>query len=172
MKRLISTLFLLVALLGTALAQDGIDTLRGKVGAGRVSFTYSFSSEGKAPFGGKGKVVVQGPMYICEMEDGGKIWCDGKTRWTLDRESREIYIEDVASSPDILSNPEPYLDNLKDLSVSPDGKSVSAVYDTGKIRVGVKIASIAELPPVSAGNYFCPDLTKYSSSGWTVTDLR
>lgn len=172
MKRLISILSVLILTVLAAEAQNGLEGIRSKMEENRVSFSYSFSSEGKLPFGGGGRVVVQGKMYICEMEDGGKIWSDGKTRWTLDRDAREIYIENVASSPDILSNPEPYLASLRDLTVSKDGKSISAVYDNGKVSIGIKVNAIAELPPVTADAYFIPDLRKYSSSGWTVTDLR
>ena len=156
-----------------AFCQGDLDAVRAKMREGRVSFSYELSSEGKLPFSASGKVVVQAERYICQMQDGGKIWCDGKTRWTLDRESREIYIEDVASSPDILSGIELYLPYVKDLSVSKDGKAVSATYDDGKLRIGIKINSIANLPAVGADSgYFSPDIAKYSDSGWTISDLR
>jgi len=171
MKRLTSLLLVLFSLSGTILAQNATDELLGRIRNNRISFGYNFSSDGTVPYSGKGRVIVQGAMYVCEMEDGGKIWSDGKTRWTLDRDAREIYIEDVASSPDILSNPEPFLTGLRDLSVSKDGKSLSGVYDNGKMRIKVGISSIAELPVATAA-FFRPDLGKYSSTGWTVTDLR
>ena len=71
-----------------------------KVNSSLVSFNYSFSMQtpsSKSKMTGEGKVRVQDACFFLE-GNGLEVWCDGATRWTIDRFSEEALIESVEDS--------------------------------------------------------------------------
>ena len=73
-----------------------------KVSSSLVTFDYSFSmqsSKSKTKMTGEGKVKVQGSAFYME-GNGMEVWCDGSTRWTVDRFSEEALVESVSDSYD------------------------------------------------------------------------
>ena len=90
-----------LALPQLSLAKSGtLDAFVSKVSASLVSFDYSFTMPTKkAKMTGNGKVEVQGVSFFVD-GNGLEIWCDGKTRWTIDRVSEEALIESVDDSYD------------------------------------------------------------------------
>jgi outer membrane lipoprotein-sorting protein len=73
-----------------------------KVNSSLVSFDYSFSMQtpaSKSKMTGKGKVKIQGSSFFLE-GNGLEVWCDGTTRWTIDRFSEEALVESVEESSD------------------------------------------------------------------------
>ena len=106
MKRVV---LLIVALLGawTVLAQDQgvLDAFARTLSSGEVRFKYTFEVKGDLPLKGSGAAALCDNAYHIignEME----IWCDGRTRWTVDRNTCEAYIETVEQeSSDYLTNP-------------------------------------------------------------------
>ncbi len=77
-----------------------LDTFVSKVSSSLVSFDYSFTMPTKkAKMTGNGSVKVQGTSFIVD-GNGLEIWCDGKTRWTIDRISEEALVESVDDSYD------------------------------------------------------------------------
>lgn len=105
-----------------------------KVSSSLVSFDYSFTMPTKkAKMTGNGNVKVQGNSFLVD-GNGLEIWCDGKTRWTVDRISEEALVESVDDSFDsYATNPALMIasvDNaFREESFGPsrfDGKAVDA----------------------------------------------
>ena len=74
----------------------------GKVSSSLVKFDYSFTmqtSNSKSKMTGEGKVKVQDDCFYME-GNGLEVWCDGSTRWTVDRFAEEALIEPVDGSSD------------------------------------------------------------------------
>lgn len=71
-----------------------------KVSVSLVSFDYSFTMPTKkARMTGEGTVKVQGDSFLVD-GNGLEVWCDGATRWTIDRISEEALVESVDDSYD------------------------------------------------------------------------
>lgn len=73
-----------------------------KVSSSLVTFDYSFSMRTpkmKSKMTGDGKVKVLGNSFFME-GSGLEVWCDGATRWTVDRLAEEALIEAVDDSYD------------------------------------------------------------------------
>lgn len=141
MKRLLLTLAILAGV--SAFAQNtDIDALRKMVENGRVSASYSFILNGKVNC--SGVITVQQPCFKAE-GNGMEIFCDGSTRWTVDRESKEVYIE-TAERPDEYLY---YLSDITDLEIK-NVRTEALSEDIGMFRF---------------------DVGKLDSQ-WVVTDLR
>ena len=113
MKRLyLLTLSLLAACVSFAQEQQPLDALSRTLSSGEIRFKYSFEVKGDIPLKGNGTAALCGEAYHIfgnEME----IWCDGKTRWTIDRNTREAYVETVdPDAVDYISNPATLLEAL------------------------------------------------------------
>ena len=137
-------------LLGTLTlhAQGPLDAFAGQLASGEVTFKYSFEVQGDVPLKGSGQASLQGPCYHV-FGNGLDIWCDGKTRWTIDQSAREAYVEAVeVESSDYLDNPATLLSSLSsafeidgDKEVTLGGKRLREVLltpvleDTGLQRV-------------------------------------
>ena len=127
----------------TAFAQKvDLDALRAMVEKGRVSAEYSFMMQGKIHC--SGTITIQQPCFKA-VGNGLEIYCDGVSRWTVDREIKEVYIE-PAERPDEYIR---YLSDVTDLDI----KSVRT-----------------EAPGDDTG-IFTFD-TETLDSSWVVTDLR
>ena len=73
-----------------------------KVSASLVTFDYSFTMQtpmSKSKMTGEGKVKIQANCFYLE-GNGLEVWCDGATRWTVDRLSEEALVEPVDGSSD------------------------------------------------------------------------
>lgn len=104
MKRTITRIFIVTVLALVALPllsfakSKTLDSFVTNVSTSLVSFDYSFSMPTKkAKMTGNGNVMVQGNSFVMN-GNGLEIWCDGKTRWTIDRLSEEALIEYVDDS--------------------------------------------------------------------------
>ena len=79
-----------------------------KVSASLVTFDYSFSMQtpmAKSKMTGSGKVKLQDNSFYME-GNGMEVWCDGTTRWTVDRLSEEALFESVdGSAESFATNP-------------------------------------------------------------------
>ncbi len=69
-------------------------------------FSYGYVvDDGRAKVTGDGTVVMQGESYVVK-GNGLEVYCDGQTRWTVDRESLEVVIESYdPENPDYTVNP-------------------------------------------------------------------
>ena len=73
-----------------------------------------------------GSLVLQGDCYHAK-GNGLEIYSDGHTRWTVDRESKEVYIESSTGTPEVFR----YEDSVKELSLT-DIRYFPANVDTSE----------------------------------------
>lgn len=81
----------------------------------RISLTYncSISTTNGTLVLLSGSLVLQGDCYHAK-GNGLEIYSDGHTRWTVDRESKEVYIESSTGTPEVFR----YEDSVKELSLT------------------------------------------------------
>lgn len=93
----------------------------------RISLTYScsISTNGTLVLL-SGSLVLQGDCYHAK-GNGLEIYSDGHTRWTVDRESKEVYIESSTGTTEVFR----YEDSVKELSLT-DIRYSSANVDTSE----------------------------------------
>ena len=118
-----------------------------KVSSSLVSLDYSFSmkaANSKAKMTGSGNVKVQGSSFVMD-GNGLEIWCDGATRWTVDRLAEEALVESVDDSADS------YATNPALLITSVDAAFEEASFGASKFQGKVVDASV--LSPVNKGKY-------------------
>lgn len=142
MKKIL-TFAIALCLAAAAMAQNAtIDELRKLVETNRVTADYSFLMQEKISC--SGTITVQQPCFKV-VGNGLEIYCDGKSRWTVDREAKEVYIEYSESPEEYMA----YLPDVSDLKVTV-----------------VKTSPLSDdLKP------FFFDVSRLDSS-WVITDLR
>lgn len=116
-----------------------------KVSASLVTFDYSFSMQtpmSKTKMTGEGKVKVQDNCFFME-GNGLEVWCDGATRWTLDRLAEEALIESVDGSA------ESFATNPALLITAVDEAFEEVSFGTSKFQGKIVDASV--LTPVTKG---------------------
>lgn len=141
MKRILLTC-ILGAISLVAASQPELQELRKLLEGKRVTLDYSFVVDGKVHY--NGTATIQAPCFKAK-GNGLEIYCDGTSRWTVDRESKEVYIETAEGPESYLS----YLDGVTDL----------------KAMNPVKEAISDDITP------FIFDTSALDSS-WVITDLR
>lgn len=92
---LISVLVLLVSV--QAGGQDIMKRFSDAVASRCVDVTYSYNAISGVEVSGSGTLRLQGSSFLMK-GDGLEIWCDGETRWTLDREAGEMVVESVGDN--------------------------------------------------------------------------
>lgn len=111
---------LIIAILLSLLVNDPVfDAFASKAASSSISASFEYSTRGQYPVNGSGTVLVSGDCYRLSV-NGLEIWCDGKSKWTLDEESKEGYKEQAGGS--YTSNPALLL---------PDAGSVLGVVSSG-----------------------------------------
>ena len=169
MKRMMIALLLVAVSLQLA-AQGGASYLKELVSGNRVTFNYNLGVKGKAPVVMSGKAVIDGDCYsVCG--NGLEMYCDGATKWTVDREAKEVYIESSAGTRDFLADPSAWIDNVKDLKVS--GSTASGTYynQDQDVTMSFKFTSISPSPFSGSTEGFVFDPSVLGSE-WVITDLR
>lgn len=94
----------------TATAGDAIDRFAERVAQSRVTFGYSYQVKGEIPLTGKGSIELQGVCFKMD-SNGVEIFSNGSTRWTIDREAAECYIEN-ASTQERLTDPTSFIQSV------------------------------------------------------------
>ena len=149
MRKTITGIFIaaVVALLAVPQASFAksktLESFVARVSASLVSFDYSFTMPTKkAKMTGNGTVKVLGSSFLVD-GNGLEIWCDGKTRWTIDRVSEEALVESVDDSFDsYATNPA--------LMISSVDNAFNEV-SFGASKFGGKVVDASVLSPVSKG---------------------
>lgn len=147
MKRFIMILALLacsIAQVAGQLPEKQIREILGHLDKERAVLEYECMTLGPTPLHLKGTLTLQGNCYLAE-GNGMTICCDGTTRWTVDPEEKEVYIEDAGGIREILEGGH----TLESLSI----RNVKYIPQTGGLRD------------------FRFDTSSLDSS-WVVTDLR
>lgn len=137
-------------------SQSGVsDMLDGFVSAilgKRVSFDYSYtlSASTGSKITGSGHVVFQGDSFMQE-GNGLETYCDGRSRWTLDRSAKEAIAESVdSSSPDYLSYPTFILRDIDKVFAPDGGQSVSEKKISGQDAVSLKLRPAVPMGKISS----------------------
>ena len=169
MKRLVLA-FLLTAVSLQLPAQNSAEYLKTLVAGNRVSFNYNLGVKGKAPVVMSGKAVIDGDCYSVQ-GNGVEMYCDGTTKWTVDKESKEVYVESSEGTRDFLANPAEWLDKVSDLKVSGNSASGNYYDSFQEVELTFRFTSIKSAPFSGSTEGFVFD-TSSLGSDWVVTDLR
>lgn len=94
-------LILSVCLMAQASAQN-ISDLAAKLAECRIELSYDCMVGTDAPVHFKGNLTAQGNCYHLT-GNGMDIWCDGSTRWSMDVEAKELYIETSNGVEEVLA---------------------------------------------------------------------
>lgn len=111
-----------------------LEELLGRLDSQRARIGYSCTIDNGTPVRLSGIILLQGNCYYAE-GNGLKIYCNGPTRWTVDEEEKEVYIENSDGIREVLQ----YRDSLTDFSISELryldwSEDLSAfVFDTAKL---------------------------------------
>lgn len=143
MKKLILSIVFLTSVL-VSYGQDMLGEITAHWSTDRILLDYSCTVKGEVPVKFKGTILLQDDCY-CMKGNGLEIYCNGGTRWTLDREAKEAYIEPANGMEEIMQ----YYESITDLEIS-----------------NVKYTSKSE--DLSAFTFS----TSALDSSWIVTDLR
>ena len=136
-----SVILCILAFLCLSAGAQDIDAIRRKLDVSRVRVNYSFVMQ---KVHCNGTITVQIPCFKAS-GNGIDVYSDGVTRWTVDPESKEVYIEN-AEGPDDYAK---YLLDIEDL----------------------KLSDLVSTPISDDLSMFVFDVSKLDSS-WVVTDLR
>ena len=118
-----------------------------KVSSSLVTFDYSFTmqtTKSKTKMTGSGNVKVQGNAFFME-GNGMEVWCDGSTRWTIDRFAEEALVESVSESYDS------YATNPALMITAVDDAFNEVSFGTSKFQG--KAVDVSVLSPVHKGKY-------------------
>ena len=152
-----------------ASAQDQIAAIGTMISEGKVDFNYRYDIDGKIPIGASGKATVQGDCYMSK-GNGLSVYCDGETRWTVDEEAKEVYLEEAVPG-EVLALIKAYAAQARNLQVSKTDISGSFVDEEAGSTVHFRISGIT--PSAKTGDL---SIFKFNTSGlgtdWVVTDLR
>ena len=169
MKRLSMKIILAAACISAA-AQNSAAALLKRVEGKRLSFDFTLTTADKVPVKHNGSVLIDGSCYHVE-DNGMDIWCDGRTKWTVDNAAKEVYVEDPGGEADILASPSTLLGNVSNLIAGET--SVSGKYTgdgPGKGSTFV-LTSIKTSEPKGNADEFSFN-TLSLKSPWVITDLR
>lgn len=175
MKRLISLMVCGICCLG-AWAQGSIPLLD-KVQGHRVTFHYTYSlSRNGGDFSPvtDGDVTLEGNAYILEGL-GLEVISNGSTRWSVDRDARELVIETVEKE-DLFTNPALFVSSYKEymekIQVNASGTAyldVTLTLDTNT-RARFLLADIVFKEPEGKSDFSLDE--KSLPGDYVITDLR
>ena len=168
MKRIV--IILLLAALGPAImAQSGTESLKQLLEGNRVSFSYALTATDKVQVKTNGTALIDGECYRIS-GNGLDIYCDGSTKWTIDNQAKEVYLEPSEGTREFLADPSALLEHVHNLTVGE--KVVSGVFrDPAGMEVTFRFTSIKSSAQSGSTSGFTFD-TSSLSSDWVVTDLR
>lgn len=153
MKRFIAVCIFLLSILSPNLSfgatGDAVDDFVRKVSSSMVTFSYTYSVNSKVKIQGSGNAIVQGEAFYMK-GNGLEIWCNGKTRWTVDRASSEALIESVGSIQDdydtnparIISSVSKVFHEVSEVKGKFHGKAVNIVTLSPKVRSSIKLLKL------------------------------
>jgi len=125
-----------------------LDNFVAKVSSSLVSFDYTFSCQVRnSKMTGEGSVRLQDDAFFVK-GNGLDIYCDGKTKWTVDTFSEEALIESVEESADSYATNPALLITCLDKAfnevscTTKDGKDVSLLVP---IQKGKSSSDLAEV---------------------------
>jgi len=125
-----------------------------------ASFDFSVSSDGEVSIKAKGSALLQDNCYHVDTQML-EIWCDGETRWVIDKEGKEVVVETAEPVEDIMK--------MADIQSSGDiPTSASYEMEDGTV-LHISIKNYKKTDPVNL--MFSYDTSRLSDK-YIVTDLR
>jgi len=131
MRSFLVTLFLAFSV-ASASAQS-IDVLAARLASCRIELSFDCMVGTDMPVHFTGSLSAQGNCYHLRA-NGMDIWCDGSTRWSMDTEAKELYVETSNGVEEVLA----YRNAISEISFSnvvitenPD--EVSYFFDVSKL---------------------------------------
>lgn len=94
MKKIITIIALACLICYNVDAQQVLQEFSKAVASYCANVGYTYKATSGTMITGSGTLKLQGDSFFMN-GDGLEIWCDGKTRWTLDRAAGEMVIETV-----------------------------------------------------------------------------
>lgn len=168
MKRLITFAALLLSAL-CAHAQGGMEMLAEVWQNSRISFSYNCETKvSDVPVKIAGSAVIQDFCYV-RKDNGLEIYNDGVTKWTVDSDAGEVYIETSGGRDEFFGLAGSYLNGLSDLKYGTD--QISGSFLDNGVRTDFKAYGIKTEPKSDKLDVFRFDVSGLDSS-WVVTDLR
>jgi len=150
MKRIFITLIFTVMSAMAAFAGDKtLASFSQKVASSCVTFDYKYAVRGDVPLKGNGSAKVCDNRFVTQ-GNGLKVYCDGKTRWTIDVNSKEAVIESVDQSfMDVMANPallvssvSTSFEEISSGSATFDGKSCHYVTLYPSVSAGITLVKL------------------------------
>ena len=146
MRQLTLILTCIFISLGAAIAQNSqLEKIASLLKTSRISASVecrTFTQETLITI--NAEILAQGDCYYAE-SFGYKIYCDGNTRWTVDNENKEVYIEKAGGIKELAD----FIHMVEDL----------------------QIKRLQELPKSEDFSAFTFDTSKLDKE-WIITDLR
>ena len=153
MKKLILSFACLLAFLLPGRAQDWTKQL--------LSFGFTYKVEGTVPVSGEGTARVQGNCF-CVKAGLVEYWSDGKTQWVVDKEAREVYIQDAEDYSAYLQRV-----NFRNSGGKIVGATVALDDETDLV---LDVRDLVAAAPVAASEFAFD--TAALTKDYLVTDLR
>ncbi len=113
MKKWILLALLPLLLSLPAAAQPQLDQIAAHLQTDRISLHYACTYTEDTPVKLSGTLLIQGDCYRA-VGNGMEIYCDGATRWSVDPESKEVYIEPAEGLAELLE----YRNALTELKIT------------------------------------------------------
>ena len=169
MKRIVSIILSLFC--GLALYAQDITSLLSLVEGNRLSLDFSYKMKGNVPLTGAGNLILDGECF--RLDSGSlKVYCDSRTKWTVDEEAEEVYIEDGENAlSDILGASSDYLEYVVDIEVRKDGASGTIESPQDGSLIDFSISNVKVSPKEKDLSPFVLNVKDLPES-YVVTDLR
>jgi hypothetical protein len=163
MKRIV---LISIALLLAAAGLHAQDILA-RFSTDRITCKYSYTTTVPFALTFSGDAVVQGECYHFS-GNGVEIYCDGESRWTMDPEAKEVYIENAGDAMNILQE---FLEYSKDIKYT--GNALTGTFNDPEDDNVVKfnLSSIEYTEATDDISGFVLDVEALGDD-YVVTDLR
>lgn len=170
MKRAISILSCLLICISGLCQQKDIQALAAKMASSRISLSFRFNPAGKTKSIVAGTLTVQGNCFLVST-GSQRIISDGKTCWTVDDSTEEVYIEKGGRLPYFFTDPASMAAALSNVTRLSDGyRGVFTVPDDNQ-KYDFELRNIKTSAPTKGTAEFTFDPEKLGGD-WVVTDLR
>lgn len=163
MKR---TVLISIALMLAAAGLHAQDILA-RFSTDRITCKYAYTTTVPFVLNFSGDAVVQGDCYHL-VGNGIEIFCDGVSRWTMDAEAKEVYIEDAEETQNLLQE---FLKYASDIKYGKDAVSGTFTDPLDDNVVKFNLTSIEFTDATDDLSGFVLDVESLDNS-FVVTDLR
>lgn len=167
MKRILSILMLLAGAANADAQQTTIQQVASQIGKQQISLNYSYAPADRPSEKVKGRFSMNGLSF--ELTAGStRIICDGKTRWTMDGSTKEVYVEPAGKLPSWMKNPNSIVKAVSGLEYGED--SIKGIFTSPEDKHKYNF-TLSGISPTGKEGPFSLDTGKLDP-GWIVTDLR